>query len=46
MERIIVDGDEAFATYQCAAKGGKSFRNTEFFVFEGDRIKQIDVYFG
>jgi hypothetical protein len=28
------------------AKGGKSFRNTEFFSFEGDKIKRIDVYFG
>ena len=33
-------------TYRCVAKGGKSFRNTEFFVFEGDRVKRIDVYFG
>jgi hypothetical protein len=28
------------------AKDGKSFRNTEFFRFEGDSIKSIDVYFG
>ena len=27
-------------------KGGKSFRNTEFFTFEADKIKRIDVYFG
>ena len=33
-------------TYKCTAKDGKNFRNTEFFVFEGDRIKRIDVYFG
>jgi hypothetical protein len=33
-------------TYQCLAKGGKHFRNTEFFSFEGDKIKRIDVYFG
>ena len=24
----------------------KEFRNTEYFVFEGDRIRQINVYFG
>jgi hypothetical protein len=24
----------------------EEFRNTEFFVFAGDRIKSIDVYFG
>ena len=33
-------------TYRCVAKGGKSFRNTEFFVFDGDKVRRIDVYFG
>ena len=46
LERIFVEGDGAFVTYECMAKGGKSFRNTEFFSFEGDKIKRIDVYFG
>ena len=46
LERICVDGDTAFVTYQCVAKDGKSFRNTEVFVFAGDRIRRIDVYFG
>ena len=46
LERIFVEGDEAFATYKCVAKSGRNFRNTEFFTFEGDRIKRIDVYFG
>jgi ketosteroid isomerase-like protein len=46
IERIFVEGDEAFVTYKCTAKGGKNFRNTEFFSFEGDRVKRIDVYFG
>ena len=46
LERIFVEGDGAFVTYKCMAKGGKSFRNTEFFSFEGDKIKRIDVYFG
>jgi ketosteroid isomerase-like protein len=46
LEKIFVEGDEAFATYKCLAKGGKSFRNTEFFAFAGDKIKRIDVYFG
>jgi ketosteroid isomerase-like protein len=46
LERIFVEGDEAFVTYKCLAKGGKNFRNTEFFSFEGGRIKRIDVYFG
>jgi ketosteroid isomerase-like protein len=46
LERIFVEGDEAFVTYRCVAKGGRTFRNTEFFGFEGDKVKRIDVYFG
>jgi ketosteroid isomerase-like protein len=46
LEKIFIEGDEAFVTYKCLAKGGKNFRNTEFFSFEGDKIKRIDVYFG
>ena len=43
---VRATANEAFVTYRCVAKGGKSFRNTEFFRFEGDKIKSIDVYFG
>jgi ketosteroid isomerase-like protein len=46
IERIVVRGDEAFVTYRCTATDGKSFRNTEFFVFAGDKVRSIDVYFG
>jgi ketosteroid isomerase-like protein len=46
LERIFVEGDEAFVTYRCAARDGKSFRNTEFFAFDGDKVKRIEVYFG
>ena len=46
LEKILVEGNEAFVTYKCLAKDGKSFRNTEFFSFAGDKIKRIDVYFG
>lgn len=46
LEKILVEGNEAFVTYNCVAKDGKNFRNTEFFSFDGDRIKSIDVYFG
>jgi ketosteroid isomerase-like protein len=46
LERIFIERDEVFVTYRCVAKGGKSFRNTEFFSFEGDKIKRIEVYFG
>ena len=46
LERIVASGDEVFVTYRCVAKDGKSFRNTEFFVFDGDKVGRIDVYFG
>jgi ketosteroid isomerase-like protein len=46
LETIMAEGDAAFVTYRCVAKGGKSFRNTEFFTFAGERIRRIDVYFG
>jgi ketosteroid isomerase-like protein len=46
VERIFAEGDKAFVTYRVRTKAGDEFRNTEFFVFEGNRIKSIDVYFG
>ena len=46
LERIFVEGDEAFVTYRCIAKGGRTFRNTEYFVFAGDKVRRVDVYFG
>jgi ketosteroid isomerase-like protein len=46
IERIFEDGDEAFVTYRVVAVKGECFRNTEFFVFEGGKVKSIDVYFG
>jgi ketosteroid isomerase-like protein len=46
LEKIFVEGDEAYVTYRCVAGDGKSFRNTEFFSFAGDKVKRIDVYFG
>jgi hypothetical protein len=46
IERIFAQGNEAFVTYRMVNREGDAFRNTEFFVFAGDRIKSIDVYFG
>lgn len=46
LEKIFIEGDEAFVTYKCVTKDGKNFRNTEFFAFAGNKIKRIDVYFG
>src|SRR3954468_853588 len=46
LEKIFVEGSEAFVTYEVVAKDGKRFRNTEFFRFDGERIRSIAVYFG
>jgi ketosteroid isomerase-like protein len=46
IEKIVVEGDKAFVTYTCATGNGKSFRNTEYFTFAGERIASVDVYFG
>ena len=46
IESLIVDGDQAFVTYRCSTANGKSFRNTEFLTFSGERIASVDVYFG
>jgi ketosteroid isomerase-like protein len=46
IECIFEQGNAAFVTYRCAMARGEAFRNTEYFVFEGERVKSIDVYFG
>ena len=46
IEHIFVEAEAAFVTYRCLATDGRSFRNTEFMTFAGDRIARIDVYFG
>jgi ketosteroid isomerase-like protein len=46
IERIFVEGNEAFVTYRAITFEGKEFRNTEFFTFEGKQISSINVYFG
>jgi ketosteroid isomerase-like protein len=46
IERIAVEGDVAFVLYHCVTVDGRSFRNTEFFTFDGDRISSVDVFFG
>ena len=33
-------------TYKYVARGEKNFRNTEVFVFAGNKVRSIDVYFG
>jgi ketosteroid isomerase-like protein len=46
IEKLFVQGDEAFALYECEPVEGKPFRNTEFFKTAGGRITAVEVYFG
>jgi ketosteroid isomerase-like protein len=46
LERIVEEADEVFVRYLIHTHDGRQFRNTEMFVFAGDRIRHVDVYFG
>jgi len=46
IEKLFVEGNEAFVRYEAMQKDGKSFRNTEFFIVEKGKIRSVDVYFG
>ncbi len=42
---LMEKDDEAFARWRCMIDG-KSVTNTEYFLFEQDKIKKVEVYFG
>ena len=44
--RIIEAGDAVVVTYNATRNGGSRFRNTEVLTFDGDRVVEIEVYFG
>ena len=46
IERIFVQGDEAYVTYRARIVDGSEFRNTEFFTFRGEKVSSVTVYFG
>lgn len=46
IEQILVEGNEAFVRYRAELKDGSKFRNTEYFRIEGDKIREIEVFFG
>ena len=46
VERVVEQGDVAYATYKVTTDDGREFRNTEFMTFDDGRIKHVDVYFG
>lgn len=46
LEKVWEQGDEVVVQYRCVTTHGREFRNAEVFVFDGDRIASVDVYFG
>ena len=46
IEKLIIDGDEAFVTYNGWTNDGRLFRNTEYFKFKDGKIKENSCYFG
>jgi ketosteroid isomerase-like protein len=46
IENVFERGGEAFIRYECEPKIGAKFRNTEFFRIEGDKIAEVEVYYG
>jgi ketosteroid isomerase-like protein len=45
-ERLFEANDEVIVTYEATRTDGRRFRNTEIFGFDGDKISQVEVYFG
>jgi ketosteroid isomerase-like protein len=46
IEQLVESGNHAFVLYRMTPKDGKPFRNTEVFTIEGDKIKEVMVFFG
>ena len=46
IEKIFVDGNEALMRYRAELKDGTTFRNTEYIRLEGNKIREVEVYFG
>lgn len=43
---IMEEGDDVFVLYDCVMRDGARFRNTEFFTFEGEKLRRVEVFFG
>jgi hypothetical protein len=46
IEQLFVQGNEERLRYQAELKDGTAFRNTKYIRIEGNKIKEVDVYFG
>ncbi|MGP8215850.1 MAG: nuclear transport factor 2 family protein [Bacteroidia bacterium] len=46
IEKLVIEGDDAFVTYNGWTNDGRLFRNTEYFKFKDGKIKENACYFG
>ena len=46
IEKLFVNENEAFVRYYAELKDGTTFRNTEYYKFEGNKTREVEVYFG
>lgn len=46
IEKLFVDGEEAFVRYWLQPTEGPGFRNTEFLRTRNGQIQEVEVYFG
>lgn len=46
IEKLFVRGEEAFVRYVGERTSGGRFRNAEFLRFEGDKLVEVQVYYG
>jgi len=46
IDKLMVDRDDAYVTYTCLTKNGKTFHNTEYFELKDGKIKDFTCYFG
>ena len=46
LEKVIIEGNDAYVTYNGWTTNGKLFRNTERFKFKDGKIKENECFFG
>ncbi len=46
LEKILEHNHQIIILYDCKTGSGQEFRNVEIFIFEGNKIKSIEVFFG
>jgi ketosteroid isomerase-like protein len=46
IDKLVVNGDDAFVTYNGWTTDGRVFRNTEYFKFTDGKIKENSCFFG